>query len=138
MAEAICRKLAAERLGCPLEELEDRGVIVVSAGIAAMAAGEATPEAVRAMAALGLDLSGHETQPLSEPLVRHADLIYTMTQSHRQAIVGQWPNAAERTCVLSVAGTDISDPMGGPLERYQRCAAQIETELRARLEQWEL
>ncbi len=32
MAEAICRKLLAERLGCPIDELEDHAVIVMSAG----------------------------------------------------------------------------------------------------------
>ena len=137
MAEALCRKLLAERQGCPLEQLEDHGVIVTSAGIAAMTAGQATDEALRVMAGVGLDLSRHETQPLSEPLVRHADLIYTMTHSHRQTIVAQWPHAAERTRVLSASDGDIPDPMGGPLERYQRCAAQLEKELRTRLEQWE-
>lgn len=138
MAEAICRKLLAERLGCPIEELDDHAVIVMSAGIAAAASGQATPEAVHVMSSMGLDLRDHETQPLSEPQVRHADLIYTMTQSHRQAIVAQWPGASERVQVLSTSGGDISDPLGGPLERYQRCAAQIEKELRARIKEWEL
>ena len=137
MAEAICRKLLAERLGCPIDELEDQAVIVMSAGIAAGTSGQATPEAVHVMAGMGLDLTAHETQPLSEPLVRHADLLYTMTHAHRQAIVAQWPGAAERVQVLSTSGCDISDPVGGPVERYQRCAGQIEKELRARLKQWE-
>ena len=49
------------------------------------------------MAAMGVHLTDHETQPLTEPLVRHADVIYTMTRSHRETIVAQWPGAAERT-----------------------------------------
>jgi protein-tyrosine phosphatase len=138
MAEGLCRKLLAERTGCPGDELEDHGAIVMSAGIAAGSAGDAAREAVEALAERGIDLSSHQTQPLSEPLVRHADLIYAMTQSHRQAIVAQWPDAAERVEVLSAAGCDIPDPIGGPLERYQRCAAQIEQALRARLPHWEL
>ena len=52
------------------------------------------------MATMGLSLADHETQPLTEPLVRHADVIYTMTRSHRDAIIGQWPTAAERTMLL--------------------------------------
>ena len=67
MAEAICRDMVAKRLGCPTDEMEDRGVIVTSAGIAAMMGGRASPEAVEMMSAMGLDLAGHETQPLSEP-----------------------------------------------------------------------
>ena len=35
----------------------------------------------------GLDLSPHEAQPLTDQLVRHADLILTMTAGHAQAII---------------------------------------------------
>lgn len=134
MAEMIFRKLAADRLGCSMHELEDRGVLVMSAGIAAMTGSRAAEEAVRVMALQGLDLSMHETQPLTDPLVRHADVIFTMTQAQRQAIVAQWPQAASRVRQLSAAGGDISDPIGGPVERYQRCAEQIQKELSAQLD----
>jgi protein-tyrosine phosphatase len=135
MAEAICRRLLGERMNCPPDDLEDQGVIVMSAGVAAMSGGRAAPEAVQVMSGLGMDLSGHETQPLTEPLVRYADVIFTMTQSHRQAVVAQWPGAAERVRVLASDGSDISDPIGGPVERYQRCAQQLEAELKARLDE---
>jgi tRNA threonylcarbamoyl adenosine modification protein (Sua5/YciO/YrdC/YwlC family) len=135
MAEALCRSMLSERLGCDPEELEDHGVIVMSAGIAAMMGGRASQEAAAVMAERNLDLTDHETQPLTEPLVRHADLILTMTRTHREAIVAQWPEAAERTLPLCVEGDDISDPIGGPLERYRDCADQIERELRSRLDQ---
>lgn len=138
MAEALCRKMLAERLGCSIDKLEDHDVIVSSAGIAAMMGGRAGANAVHAMAELGLDLRGHETQPLSETLLRHADVIYTMTQSHRDAIVAQWPAAAERTRMLSAVGEDVSDPIGGPLERYRSCAARIQAELQARVDELEL
>jgi len=138
MAEALFRDMLARRLRCPPEELDDRGVMVGSAGLAAMMGGRATPEAIQTMDELGLDLRDHETQPLTEMLVRHADVIYAMTRSHREAIVSQWPDAAERTFVLSASGTDISDPIGGPLERYQHCAEQIQSELERRLDELEL
>jgi protein-tyrosine phosphatase len=138
MAEATCRQLLAKRLGCNTNQLEDRGVLVMSAGIAATMGGRATQEAAQAMATMGLSLADHETQPLSEPLVRHADVIYTMTRSHRDAIIGQWPTAAERTTLLCADESEICDPIGGPLERYQRCAAQIRAELEIRLDELEL
>ena len=87
--------MLARRLGCEIGQLEDRGVLVMSAGVAAMLGGRAAAEAVEVLAKMNLDLSEHETQPLTEPLVRHADLIYTMTRTHREAIVAQWPSAAE-------------------------------------------
>ncbi|OHB84159.1 MAG: hypothetical protein A2V98_23970 [Planctomycetes bacterium RBG_16_64_12] len=138
MAEAIFRRMVAKRLGCRPEETEDRGVIVVSAGVAAMTGGRASDQAVRVVSEMGMNLTGHLTQPLTESLVRYADVIYTMTQSHRQAIVAQWPEAAERAKVLSPEGSDISDPIGGPLERYQRCALQIQSELEGRLDELDL
>jgi protein-tyrosine phosphatase len=133
MAEALCRKLLAERAQCTIDELEDRGVIVASAGVSAASGSRASPEAMNVMADGGLDLSRHETQPLNDALVRQADVIYTMTRSHRQAVLAQWPEAADRTRPLSPSGGDIMDPIGGPSDRYRRCAQQIETHLRERL-----
>ncbi len=57
-----------------------------------------------------------------------------MTPSHRQAIVLQWPEASDRTTTLAADG-EIFDPIGGPIERYQECADQIQTELMKRIEQ---
>ena len=138
MAEAIARHVLARRLGCPPNELEDHGILVMSAGIAAMLGGRASPEAVQIMTGMGWDLSSHETQPLTEPLVRHADVIYAMTRTHRETIVAQWPGAAERVALLAADESNVCDPIGGPPERYQRCAVQIRAELEVRLDQLEL
>ena len=138
MAEVLCRKILAQRVGCKIDELEDRGVIVTSAGVAAMMGGRASIEAVKAIAEMDLDLKDHNTQPLTETLVRHSDVIYAMTRSHREAIVAQWPDAGERTWLLCSDGSDISDPIGGGLERYQHCAARIQTQLGTRLDELEL
>jgi protein-tyrosine phosphatase len=137
MAEAIAKHLLAQRLHCGIRELEDRGVIVASAGVAAMMGGRASPESVRVMAEMGLDISDHETQPLTEPLVRHADVIYVMSRAHRESLLAQWPGAADRTRLLCLDGSEVCDPIGGPLERYQRCAAQIQSELASRVQELE-
>jgi len=129
MAEQICRHLIAQRLGCRDEALEDRGVIVASAGISAMLGGPPSPEAQQVMQQRGLDLSRHATQPLTEALVRHADIILTMTRGHREAIVSQWPAAAKRTKLLRRDRGDVADPIGGPLPQYAACARQIEEQL---------
>jgi tRNA threonylcarbamoyl adenosine modification protein (Sua5/YciO/YrdC/YwlC family) len=138
MAELLGRDMIAKRLGCSIDELEDRGVLVMSAGIAAMMGGRATSEAVETLSEMGLDLRGHETQPITEVLARHADAIYTMTRSHREAIVSQWPSAAERTAVLVADGTDVCDPIGGTVERYRCCAQQIRAALETRVNELEL
>jgi tRNA threonylcarbamoyl adenosine modification protein (Sua5/YciO/YrdC/YwlC family) len=135
MAEMLCREMLARKLHCEIQQLEDHGVLVMSAGVAAALGGRAAAEAVAVLSEAGLDLSEHETQPLTEPLVRHADLIFPMTAAQREVVVTQWPSAAERTFLLACDASDISDPIGGPPERYRSCAAQLRSELESRLEQ---
>jgi tRNA threonylcarbamoyl adenosine modification protein (Sua5/YciO/YrdC/YwlC family) len=138
MAEAICRQVLAEKLQCPLGDLADHGVLVMSAGTSASMGNRASPEAVVVLGKCGLNLADHESQPVNAQLVRHADVIWTMTRSHRQAIVSQWPEAASRTNVLARDGGDIADPLGGTMEHYERAAQQIKTELEARLADLEI
>jgi tRNA threonylcarbamoyl adenosine modification protein (Sua5/YciO/YrdC/YwlC family) len=125
MAELMMRAKLAECLKCKLDELEERGVVVASAGIAAAPGCPPSSEAVQVMREQGLDLSRHEAQPLTEQLVRHADLILSMTHSHMQSIVERWPSAADRTCVLMPDKLDVSDPIGQTIGAYRHCATQI-------------
>ena len=129
MAECLFRHHLAQRLGCPEEELAERGHLVASAGISAAIGAPASPEGVEILAAEGIDLSGHESQPLTDSIVRNADLMITMTRSHRHAIIAEWPEAAPRVKLLCKKGGDVADPIGGPIEAYRRCAEQIGAEL---------
>jgi tRNA threonylcarbamoyl adenosine modification protein (Sua5/YciO/YrdC/YwlC family) len=138
MAEVLARKMVADRLGCSMDEVADRGVIVISAGISAMMGSRPSPEGVKVLAEMGLDLREHESQPLTAQLVRQADVIWTMTRAHRHAIVAEFPEAAARTAVLCRNGGDVADPIGGPVEMYQLCADQIKSELAARIAELEL
>jgi len=138
MAEGLCRKILADRLGCKPDELQDRGILVQSAGISAGMGSQASPEAVEVLGSQGIDLSAHESQPVTEQLIRHADVIWTMTRSHRQALVEQWPEAAARCAVFSLDARDIADPIGGPVEYYRRCAEQIKGELQRRIAELKL
>jgi protein-tyrosine phosphatase len=134
MAEAVFRRLVAERLGCRPDDVDQRGVVVASAGLAAWGGGSASPNAVEAAAELGGDLGGHESQPLTEALVSQADMILTMTAAHRDAILGQFPEAGGRVAMLAPDRRDVIDPIGGPLETYRKCARQIHGHLVARMD----
>jgi len=125
MAELLMRKRLAECLGCRPDDLEDHGVAVMSAGIAAAPGCPPSSEAVQVMREKGLDLSRHEAQPLTDQLVRHADLILPMTHSHMQSIVERWPSAADRTRVLMPDRGDVSDPIGQTIGAYRHCAVQL-------------
>jgi tRNA threonylcarbamoyl adenosine modification protein (Sua5/YciO/YrdC/YwlC family) len=133
MGEMLLKKIVAEKLSCPIGDLEQRGVIVASAGVAAVPGCAASIEAVEILQELGLDLSKHESQPLTDKLVRHADLIFTMTNGHKHAILRRWPEASNRTHTLRMDGGDINDPIGGPKELYLEAANQVEQALRERM-----
>lgn len=134
MAEAICEKLLAQRIGCRIEDLENRGYLVLSAGVAAAANSEASPMARQVISGYGLSLDEHQSQPLTETLVRFADQIFVLTRNHREAILSFWPNVDTRLQVLRPDGGDISDPIGGNFDTYKRCADEIETAIAARID----
>ncbi|MCH7750576.1 MAG: threonylcarbamoyl-AMP synthase [Planctomycetes bacterium] len=135
MAEAMAQRLIAEKLGCTELELDQRGVIVTSAGIAAVPGCGPSAEAITVMKEKGLDITKHESQPLTDKLARHADMIFTMTGGHRQAILRRWPDASSRTYALCEDAQDIHDPIGGSIGVYRECAEQVENALRKRIDQ---
>jgi protein-tyrosine phosphatase len=125
MAELLMRARLAQCLKCKIDELDDRGVVVISAGIAAAPGCPPTSEASQVMRERGLDLSRHEAQPLTDQLVRHADVIITMTHSHLLSIIERWPHAADRTYMLLPDRSDVADPIGQTVGAYRECAEQI-------------
>jgi protein-tyrosine-phosphatase len=110
----------------------------MSAGISASPGSRSAAEAAETMKARGLDLSQHESQPLSDRIVRFADVIITMTRGHRQAILDTWPDAEPRVHLISRGRGDVADPIGGPLDLYRRCAEQLDAYLEAWVEQMPL
>src|SRR5262245_20473115 len=98
----------------------------MSAGLSAPPGGRSAAEAIQTMQERGLDLSQHESQPLSERIVRFADMILTMTRGHRDAILEHFPDAEARVQLISRGMGDVADPIGGPLELYRRCAEQLD------------
>jgi len=129
MAEIVMRHLVAEKMNCQESELDQRGVIIASAGIAAVSACAPSGEAVEVMKERGMDLSRHVSQPLTDKLVRHADIILTLTVGHRHALTRRWPECAQRTHTLRRDGGDINDPIGGSIAVYRECAEQITSSL---------
>ncbi len=134
MAEALCEKLLADRLGCSIDDLENRGYLVLSAGVSAAQDGPASPVAKEVVSSYGLSLDGHQSQPLTETLLRFADQIFVLARNHREAILSFWPGVDTRLQVLRPDGGDIADPIGGNYETYKLCAKEIENAIIARID----
>jgi protein-tyrosine phosphatase len=133
MAEALAKKVLADRMGVEPDDLEKKGLIVLSAGSFAMPGARATPQAVEAIKTLGADLSRHRSRPLSVELIHQADVIYTMGKSHAQVVASLVPGAAEKISNLDPDG-DIEDPIGGDLPLYSQVAERIKGLIEQRLE----
>ena len=120
MAAALLRKMASEA-GLSLE--------VQSAGIAAFLGVPATHEAIEVSREQGLDLSSHQSQPLSKPLVVESDLILTMTAKHRETILRKMPQIEDKVFVFSefagMGTEDVEDPVGQDETVYRKVLGQM-------------
>jgi protein-tyrosine-phosphatase len=125
MAEVIARR-RAEELGLSLLEVR-------SAGIAAFAGAPASGGAVRVAEAAGLDLSSHESRPLTEAEAHAADLILTMSSEHLMRVV-EIGGGARAALLTSYAGghpegfpaSSVPDPIGGSDEEYAQTFRLLE------------
>jgi protein-tyrosine phosphatase len=132
MAEGIFRKYLAEKLRCNVDELGMIGYKVDSAGIMGSAGFPASAGAVRACAAMGIDIGAHRNKGLSRELIEGSDFMFAMEQLHQDRIVALEPEAANR-CLLLAGNTGIPDPIGHSQRFYNSCAKLIEKAVKKRI-----
>lgn len=107
---------------------------VLSAGTATVAGLPASIGAMDAMQKMGLSIDDHASRPLNRYLLEEADLVLTMTEEHKAAILNFMPETADKVFTLGeFAGTAVTipDPFGGSLEEYLQCAANLEILIKA-------
>ncbi len=123
MAEAICRLVLSEMLGCQRSELDGFGIEVASSGTYAGKGLVATQEAIDAMKTFSIDISGHRSQAVSAELVGRADIVFAMTAGHKDFVCELAGNAVNRIELLDRNG--ISDPLGRDTSVYVACAERM-------------
>ena len=114
MAEAFCKQLIQEK---GFKELS-----CSSAGLAAYPGSPASEFSIKVMGEVGIDLSGHRSQPLNAEMVAQADEIWVLSPSHKQAIAAAMPQFSGKIFVL---GNGIPDPYGYGIEVYRSCRDEI-------------
>lgn len=132
LAEAFCKCSLCRRFDCSLDRLSEFGYNVLSAGVLAVGNMPASAYSAQIAEEIGCPLDNHRSRQLTEQMVQQADVIWVMSASHRDEVLGRWPAAADKTALLDPKGP-IADPIGGDLETYRRCAEQIERAVENRL-----
>jgi L-threonylcarbamoyladenylate synthase len=135
MAEAICKMLLARRLRCPIDQVERRGFVVRSAGVAASNGVAAAKNAVDVIRALGGSLENHRSRKLAVNFARQADYIFAMTIDHLDDLLRAVPDVEPRSFLLDPDGGDVADPINCDHQTYRRTAQMIEAMLEQRLEE---
>ncbi len=124
---------AGARLRCPVDQIERRGFVVRSAGVAATNGVAAAAHAVEVVRALGGSLEHHRSRKVALNFARQADYIFAMTMDHLDNLLRAIPEVEPRAFLLDPAGGDVADPVGSDHETYRRTAQLIESMLEQRL-----
>lgn len=123
----ICRSpMAAALLQHALAAQSEplRSLKVISAGVAARAGESISENSVYALKKVGLNVSHHRSQPLTQEMLDDALAVLCMTESHRALIMVQADPAPKnvflfREFVPNSADPEIADPYGGPVKVYE-------------------
>lgn len=124
MAEALLRH-AFQAQSEPLKSFQ-----VVSAGVAARPGDKVSENSVYALKKVGLNITGHSSQPLTRELLDRALAIFCMTESHRAMIQLSFDPVPRnvylfREFMPRAADKEIPDPYGGPLSHYEACRDEM-------------
>jgi protein-tyrosine phosphatase len=136
MAEALGKRLLADRLGCDPAELDARGYVVRSAGVSAFPGAPAAPPAVEVAHEHGADLTAHQSRPVDPELLAGATHVIAVTRAHAAALVMRFPGVGPEPDLLCGPDDDLDDPIGGTLEQYRDCARTIRGHLERLVPRW--
>ncbi|MBN2499114.1 MAG: hypothetical protein JXB38_00010 [Anaerolineales bacterium] len=122
MAEGILRKKMQENP-------HFQGWRVSSAGTWGRDDMPAAPEAVEVLERRGIDISAHRSRIVTPEIIQGADLILTMENGHREALVIEFPeNRQQIRLITELIGSsyDIEDPIGKPISEFEKLAQEFD------------
>jgi len=124
-----CRSPMAE--GLFGKAVEGRsGWVVKSAGVAASAGSKASRETLLYLESRGIHMKNFRSQPVSAQLLREADAVFVMTESHLFALEDDFPDFADKyylVCdfidpAVESSRCDVPDPIGMGQAAYEKVA----------------
>lgn len=128
-----CRSVMAEYL---LKDQLKRAehIRVISAGTSVFVRSTASAETIAVLKEKGIEANRHVSQPVTSILLKQADLIFVMTQGHRQQVLDRVPEVEKRVYLLKEFANipanfqgdlDIPDPIGHSRHEYRECLNMI-------------
>jgi protein-tyrosine phosphatase len=122
----ICRSPTAEVL--MRHALQEKGLKVESAGLAALAGRPIDPLAEAVLQAHGLSGKDHVARQVTPELISRSDLILAMEKRHLAALHAIAPHARGKTFLLGRWDGDceVPDPYGKPRDRFDETYALID------------
>lgn len=120
MAEGILKRIIKEK-GLNMK--------VYSAGVAVYQGDRASRNSIKAMNNIGIDISEHQASQISHELIEDADLILTMSNSHKDFILSSFESSKDKTFTLLEyaykTDKNVADPFGGNLAMYEKTRDEI-------------
>ena len=114
-------------------------VEIESAGTLGLIGSSATPMAIQVAQEKGVDISSHQSKPLTKELIEKADLILVMADHHKEFLRNNFPNSIDKVFLLTEFDKkdednlqefpSIPDPIGENLSFYRKVIEQIDREL---------
>jgi protein-tyrosine-phosphatase len=123
MAEALFRKIVFETFPSEKWRIESAGTWAIDGQPASM-------NAQLVMEKQGMDISSHRSRRVTEELLLDFDLVLTMSEGHKEALMVEFPAVAKRIYRLSeMVGRydDIDDPIGRSETEYAATSDEIKT-----------
>jgi protein-tyrosine-phosphatase len=92
----------------------DKLISVSSAGTWTVPGKPVTPEALNIAKRYNLNLSLHQSRPLTEAVLNQAHLAIVMENSHKEAILQEFPTAGEKVFLLAEVVKGVSEDIPDP------------------------
>lgn len=104
-------------------------IVVKSAGVYALDGENPSTNAIKSLALDGIDISSYRANIIHRDLLEEADLILTMGNSHKSALIGKYDFIRGKIYTLKEfaygENTDVADPFGGNIYVYNNTKEEL-------------
>ena len=128
-----CRSVMAAEMFKKMLGVDNDKIRVLSAGVGTAPGMHASDYTIKVLQREGVDATKHRSVAVSKNMIQEADLVITMERYHKNRILEIDPGAKGKVYVLRELGKapdeivepEILDPIGRPMEVYERSLALI-------------